>query len=120
MLDSAKSLREAIAEQRPKNTKKGFPTALRRRVVEWSKQQLKKGRTKSYISKKMGLSPTAIASWTRECEQKETSTSSFLPILLQEEPPFQEKKTFTLKSPNGYQVKDLSLQELQSLLEVLG
>ena len=120
MPDSAKSLREAIAEQRPKNTKKGFPTALRRRVVQWSNQQLKKGRSKSYISQKMGLSPTAIATWTRECEQKEPSGSSFLPILLQEELPEIEEKTFTLRSANGYQVKDLSLREIQTLLEVLG
>ena len=120
MLDSAKSLRKAIAEQRPKNKKNGFPIALRRRVVQWSKQQRKNGKSKSYISREMGLSGITIATWTRECEQKETSTSSFLPILLQEEPPFQEEKTFTLKSPNGYQVKELSLQELQSLLEVLG
>ena len=119
MTDSAKSLREAILEQRPNNSKQGFPSALRERVVQWSNQQRKKGRTKDYISKKIGLSTTAIATWTREIEGKERAENLFLPVLLQEEAPSKEK-TFTLSSPNGYQVNDLSLRELQTLLEVLG
>ena len=120
MTDSAKSLREAIAEQRPKNTRKGFPTALRRRVVQWTKEQEKKGKVRGYLSKKIGISSSAIATWTKELEQKEKSGSPFLPVLLQDEPPKKKEKTFTLRSPNGYQVKELSLRELQTLLEVLG
>ena len=119
MADSAKSLREAILEQRPNNSKQGFPSALRKRVVQWSNQQRKKGRTKDYISKKIGLSTTAIATWTREIEGKERSDNPFLPVLIQEEAPSKER-TFTLRSPNGYQVKDLNLRELQTLLGVLG
>ena len=118
MPETAKSLREAITEQRPKN-KRGFPTPLRKRVVQWSKEQLRKGKTKVSISKKLGISPSVIASWTKEIEEQENQ-SSFLPIIIEEESHPQKERTFLLESPNGYRVKDLSFRELQVLLEVMG
>ena len=118
MPETAKSLREAITEQRPKN-KRGFPTPLRKRVVQWSKEQLRKGKTKVSISKKLGISSSVIASWTKEIEEQDNQ-SSFLPIIIEEESHPQKERTFLLESPNGYRVKDLSFRELQVLLEMMG
>ena len=119
MPETEKSLREAITEQRPKNKQHGFPKPLRKRVVQWSKEQLRKGKTKAATSKKLGISSSVIASWTKEIEEQENQ-SSFLPIIIEEESHPQNERTFLLESPNGYRVKDLSFRELQVLLEVIG
>lgn len=88
--------------------------------MQWTKEQLRTGKTKSSISKKLGISPTAIAVWTKELEEKESQSPSFLPIIIQEEFTPKKERTFLLESPNGYQVKDLTLRALQVLLEVIG
>ncbi len=122
MSQTLESIQALVANNKPTDRSTGYPIALRRKVGRWLHEQNQAGQKWAQLAPKIGLSSTTVRNWAQPFSKKETTTSSFLPVLLQddEENPAVEAPSIVFTSPNGFRVEGLQLQQIITLCQALG
>lgn len=94
-----------------------FPDDLRRALARWAAQERTAGRTWSQISDQVGVSSTSVRNWIEDLSRSGGFHQLEVVDGSAESAPAVELQ---LTTPNGYVVTGSSVEQLLSLLLVLG
>jgi transposase-like protein len=109
-------LAETVRTHRPTRTNQAFPDWLRAEVVAAARPMLEQGHSLQVVAEAVGISATSLHRWTRSPRE----SASFRPVVVEHEQPAGGRATFEVRSPRGYVVGGLDLEEVAALLGRLG
>lgn len=111
-MDTLATLRQLLAQHRPKHPNLGHPLHVRQRVAAYARGRIDLGIERQTVAEELGISPSCLFGWLR-------SSPALLPVqVVPDDRP--GPGTLVLCSPRGFRVEGLQLHELQILLEKLG
>ncbi len=114
---TARKLQAKILAYQTELTPVGYPPQLRKQVGTYARARRGDGKTWSAIAQEIGVSRTALASWTKETVTP--ASSSLIPVLITEEPSPITVASLSILSPHGFRLEGLSLEQATLLLGVL-
>lgn len=109
-------LAETVRAHRPTPVNRPFPDWLRREIVEAARPVLDQGHSLQAVASAIGISATSLYRWNRSVDK----SSGFRPVVLQTEEGPETKATFEIRSPRGFTVAGLGLEDVAVLLGKLG
>lgn len=109
-------LAETVRAHRPTPSNQPFPEWLRREVVDGARPLLEQGHSLQVVAEAIGISSTSLYRWRRDLEV----SPSFRPVVVKPEQSLDEQATFEVRSPKGYVVAGLDLDDVAALLGRLG
>ncbi|TVQ86150.1 MAG: helix-turn-helix domain-containing protein [Deltaproteobacteria bacterium] len=77
---------------------------------------LDKGHTLQAVAEAIGISTTSLYRWSRDLDE----SASFRPVVVEQEHAPDVQVTFEVRSPKGYVVGGLGLEDVAELLGRLG
>lgn len=98
-----------------KGKRRQYPLELRRRLVDFAREQRAAGMQLKSIAALVGVSPTLLHRW----EMKRAR--SFRRVELEQQPASTSTASrYVLRAPHGIRVEDLGVEELVTILRRLG
>ena len=117
-----RDIKALLHRHRQPGCPRGIPVEARQQVGAWLRARHADGMNWADLGRELGVSRTSARNWSLEDPPTTTLSPApgFLPVTLDPEAEPELPPTPVLWSPHGYRVEGLSLEDLMSLLRVLG
>jgi transposase-like protein len=121
-----KLLREEIDLLGPRSPSRRYPPEVKARIVEWVRAQRKAGIGRVEVCESLSISWQTLAQWLRDVDAAEEAPvgEPLQPVRVVEKPPRavsarREARALTLRTPQGFVIEGLDVEDVAALLRRL-